>query len=217
MIRRSCGIGLLFCSVTFLAVVIYATLLIKMMPPPESPILNLVRSDHYYCLLVPVTVPVFVFAVYLNWFSINLYKSSWNLVECLYFQLTKSSGKSLGHILQGSEMNLSHVMVSTSWYQVTNQRYSSNFDVKHLYNRFRTESCWWIARFRFWLVISRKCLVVITIAQAICFNVRFAMIKFLLRYRFWECIMGFEDVVVQHKRVPAASWVKRVTFFGNRL
>ena len=76
MIRRSCGIGLLFCSVTFLAVVIYATLLIKMMPPPESPILNLVRSDHYYCLLVPVTVPVFVFAVYLNWFSINLYKSS---------------------------------------------------------------------------------------------------------------------------------------------
>jgi len=35
-----------------------------------------VHPDDYYHLLVPVTVPVAVVAVYLNWFSINLFKSS---------------------------------------------------------------------------------------------------------------------------------------------
>ncbi len=77
MMRRCCGLSLLICSVLFLIIIVYTTVISKLLPPPESPILELIRSDRYYCLLIPLTIPVFVFAVYLNWFSINLYKSSW--------------------------------------------------------------------------------------------------------------------------------------------
>ena len=76
MMRRCCGLSLLCCSVTFLIIVLYTTVISKILTPPESPILEIIRSDRYYCLLIPLTAPVFVFAVYLNWFSINLYKSS---------------------------------------------------------------------------------------------------------------------------------------------
>ena len=51
----------------------------KLLPEPskqENFLLWAIREDDYYHLLVPVTVPVAVVAVYLNWFSINLFKSS---------------------------------------------------------------------------------------------------------------------------------------------
>jgi phosphatidylinositol glycan anchor class Y biosynthesis protein len=66
-------------SLGSLALFLYAAIIVRVLPAPSkdsSPVLWAIREDEYYHLLVPVTVPVAVIAVYLNWFSINLFKSS---------------------------------------------------------------------------------------------------------------------------------------------
>ena len=66
-------------SLGSLSLFLYAAVFVRLLPEPSkeaSPVLWALRDDEYYHLLVPVTVPVAVFAVYLNWFSINLFKSS---------------------------------------------------------------------------------------------------------------------------------------------
>lgn len=70
---------LLVVSIGSLALFLYAAIFIRLLPAPskvDSPVLSAIREDDYYYLLIPVTVPVAVVAVYLNWFSINLFKSS---------------------------------------------------------------------------------------------------------------------------------------------
>ena len=77
--QRALGWLLLVASVGSLALFLYAAILVRVLPAPSleaSPVLSAIREDDYYHLLVPVTVPVAVVAVYLNWFSINLFKSS---------------------------------------------------------------------------------------------------------------------------------------------
>lgn len=74
--RSEAGYLLVFASFSSLFLVFYFTILIKILPEPEHPFLQFARNDSHYSLLIPVTVPVFVLAVYFNWFSINLYKSS---------------------------------------------------------------------------------------------------------------------------------------------
>ena len=66
-------------SLGSLALFLYAAVVVRVLPAPSKeagPVLWAVYEDEYYHLLVPVTVPVAVIAVYLNWFSINLFKSS---------------------------------------------------------------------------------------------------------------------------------------------
>lgn len=77
--QRVLGWLLLVASAGSLALFLYAAVLVRLLPAPSkaaSPVLWAIREDDYYHLLVPVTVPVAVVAVYLNWFSINLFKSS---------------------------------------------------------------------------------------------------------------------------------------------
>jgi len=75
--RKACGWVLLVCSVGFLLIYLYIAFFLKLLPEPsDSPTLSLLRSDTFYCLLIPVTIQVAVLAVYFNWFSINLYKSA---------------------------------------------------------------------------------------------------------------------------------------------
>jgi len=74
--RSEAGYLLVFASLTSLFAVFYFTVLIKLFPEPQHPVLKLAYADSFYGVLVPVTLPVFVIAVYFNWFSINLYKSS---------------------------------------------------------------------------------------------------------------------------------------------
>jgi phosphatidylinositol glycan anchor class Y biosynthesis protein len=66
-------------SLVSLTLFLYAAVFSRLLPEPSkeaSPVLWAIREDEYYHLLLPVTVPVAVVAVYLNWFSINLFKSS---------------------------------------------------------------------------------------------------------------------------------------------
>ncbi|ONK63385.1 uncharacterized protein A4U43_C07F14580 [Asparagus officinalis] len=53
---------------------LYAAILSKLLPPPENPFLSAIQNDRYYCLLLPLTLPVLVVAVYLHWLSMKLFR-----------------------------------------------------------------------------------------------------------------------------------------------
>ncbi|KAK9125153.1 hypothetical protein Scep_013999 [Stephania cephalantha] len=52
----------------------YAAILSKLLPKSENPIISAIQNDRYYCILVPVTLPLLVVAVYLHWLSMKLFK-----------------------------------------------------------------------------------------------------------------------------------------------
>jgi hypothetical protein len=48
--------------------------LAPLLPPLSHPWLAAVQRDRYYHLLVPLTMPVFIITIGLNWFSMKLFK-----------------------------------------------------------------------------------------------------------------------------------------------
>lgn len=48
----------------------------KLLPETGNALLDFLRTDWYYSLLVPNTIPVVLVAVYLVWFSRKLYQHS---------------------------------------------------------------------------------------------------------------------------------------------
>lgn len=52
----------------------YAAILSKLLPQSENIFLSAIQNDRYYCLLVPLTLPVLVVAVYFHWLSMKLFK-----------------------------------------------------------------------------------------------------------------------------------------------
>uniref|UniRef100_J3L7P8 Uncharacterized protein n=1 Tax=Oryza brachyantha TaxID=4533 RepID=J3L7P8_ORYBR len=61
-------------GITLLAGFFYAAVLSKMLPPYENRFLSAIQNDRYYCLLVPLTLPVIIVAVYLHWLSMKMFK-----------------------------------------------------------------------------------------------------------------------------------------------
>ncbi|GLJ51163.1 hypothetical protein SUGI_1088910 [Cryptomeria japonica] len=53
---------------------LYAAILSKMLPPSGIPLLSAIENDRYYCLLVPLTLPILVVLVYFHWLSMKLFK-----------------------------------------------------------------------------------------------------------------------------------------------
>ncbi|KAF7032985.1 hypothetical protein CFC21_044113, partial [Triticum aestivum] len=47
----------------------YAAGVSKLLPPYENRLLYAIQNDRYYCLLVPLTLPLVIVAVYLHWLS----------------------------------------------------------------------------------------------------------------------------------------------------
>ena len=68
------GVGLLILSGCSFALLTYWLVISKLMPPTGNAVLDWLRDDYYYCLLVPITVPVTVFAGYLSWFTNKLFR-----------------------------------------------------------------------------------------------------------------------------------------------
>uniref|UniRef100_A0A0E0PLN6 Uncharacterized protein n=1 Tax=Oryza rufipogon TaxID=4529 RepID=A0A0E0PLN6_ORYRU len=74
--------GSLFIAVGILVLVgfLYAAVLSKIFLPqtPHSDdnllLLSAIQNDRYYCLLIPLTLPVIVAAVYLHWLSMKMFK-----------------------------------------------------------------------------------------------------------------------------------------------
>ncbi|KAJ3691746.1 hypothetical protein LUZ61_020910 [Rhynchospora tenuis] len=46
----------------------------KLLPPFHNQILRAIQNDRYCCLLVPLTIPVIMIAVYLHWLTMKLFK-----------------------------------------------------------------------------------------------------------------------------------------------
>ncbi len=80
------GYLLLGGSFVFFVVGMYSCLVSKSMPVLGHPLLDFLRDDYYYSLLVPLLIPVFVVAVYLNWCAIFSFQLT-HAQMCSLFQL----------------------------------------------------------------------------------------------------------------------------------
>ena len=48
--------------------------MIKLMPPSDNTVLSALQRDNYYCLLIPLMVPVTTCFIYMNWLGLKLYR-----------------------------------------------------------------------------------------------------------------------------------------------
>lgn len=56
----------------------YVAVVSKLLPPHQNGFLAAIQNDWYYCLLVPLTLPVIIVAVYLHWLSMKMFKHAWS-------------------------------------------------------------------------------------------------------------------------------------------
>jgi hypothetical protein len=61
-------------GVTLFVGFFYTAVVSKLLPPYENSLLAAIQNDWYYCLLVPLTLPVIIVAVYLHWLSMKMFK-----------------------------------------------------------------------------------------------------------------------------------------------
>ena len=64
----------LVASLAAFAFLVYWLVLSKLLPPTGNLYLDWLRDDTYYCVLVPLTLPVTVVAGYLSWFTNQLFR-----------------------------------------------------------------------------------------------------------------------------------------------
>ncbi|KAL3685648.1 hypothetical protein R1sor_003670 [Riccia sorocarpa] len=67
------GILFIIAGVTCICLALCITIA-KVYSPAETVADNMLQSDWYYALLVPLTLPVTVVAVYFHWLSMKLFK-----------------------------------------------------------------------------------------------------------------------------------------------
>jgi len=71
---RLCGYALVITSALLFAISTYAIIISKLLPRMGDDVLDSVAEDTYYCVLVPLTVPVTLIAVYWNWVSMKFFR-----------------------------------------------------------------------------------------------------------------------------------------------
>lgn len=71
------GEGLRMCRLlaclVLCGLLLYWLVLSKLLPPTGHHLLDWLRDDEYYCVLVPLTLPVAVLVGYLSWFTNQLF------------------------------------------------------------------------------------------------------------------------------------------------
>ena len=68
---RLFGYGLICSSIAFGVIFLYAILVAKLMPDTGYKILDWVKSDRYFCYLIPLAILPTYAIIYLNWLSIT--------------------------------------------------------------------------------------------------------------------------------------------------
>lgn len=68
------GMLIILTGVASLAACAFAMLVAPWLPPSPHPLVAAIQGDRYYQLLIPLTVPVTIIAISLNWFSMKLFK-----------------------------------------------------------------------------------------------------------------------------------------------
>ena len=71
---RLCGGAIMALTFLFFSVVFHFLVTSKILPAPENRVMQWVKQDEYYCLLVPLLVPVLIISVYLNWLSMKFFR-----------------------------------------------------------------------------------------------------------------------------------------------
>lgn len=74
--------GYLILVATFITFVVslYAILISDFVPLTGNRILDAIKEDQYYCLLVPISIPVTVYTVFFNWLGMKVGRRG----GCLY-------------------------------------------------------------------------------------------------------------------------------------
>ncbi|EGC39147.1 hypothetical protein DICPUDRAFT_21913, partial [Dictyostelium purpureum] len=65
---------IIICTLTFFIVTTYCLIFSKLLPDTGNRILDFIKYDWYYCLLIPALVPVTVATVYFNWLSLKFFR-----------------------------------------------------------------------------------------------------------------------------------------------
>ncbi|KAG6605922.1 hypothetical protein SDJN02_02669, partial [Cucurbita argyrosperma subsp. argyrosperma] len=68
------GFVFIVVSFVFLLLFLYAAIISKLLSPSDNAFLSAIQKDWYYCLLVPLTLPILYAAVYFHWLSMKLFK-----------------------------------------------------------------------------------------------------------------------------------------------
>ncbi len=68
------GYLLLICTFIFFVGTMYTLTVSKFMPNTGNAILDAIKADDYYCLLIPVTILVTWLFIYFNWMSLKFFR-----------------------------------------------------------------------------------------------------------------------------------------------
>ena len=68
------GCLLLGCTFLFFVGSLYAIVVAKHMPTTGNVFIDAIKDDHYYCYLVPFTIPVLIIAVISNWVALKFFR-----------------------------------------------------------------------------------------------------------------------------------------------
>nr|KYP37272.1 hypothetical protein KK1_041530 [Cajanus cajan] len=68
--------GCLFVSIgsIFFVGYFFVAVISKLLPPSNIALISALQNDWYYCLLVPLTLPIILVAVYFHWLNMKLFK-----------------------------------------------------------------------------------------------------------------------------------------------
>jgi len=70
------GYVLVACSFLWFFGMMFCLVGSKLLPVTGNRLVDFLRTDWYYSLLVPLTVPVALVAIYLNWLGMKLFRHS---------------------------------------------------------------------------------------------------------------------------------------------
>jgi len=68
------GYIMLSTTLILFSVSMYCMVISKLFPPTGFALLDAVADDEYYCVLIPLTLPVTILAAYWNWASMKTFR-----------------------------------------------------------------------------------------------------------------------------------------------
>lgn len=73
---RIVGFLCLLSGSVFFILTIFSLFVAKLMPATENVLLEFLRTDQYFCFLVPMLLPSILLGSYLNWFCMKIFRHS---------------------------------------------------------------------------------------------------------------------------------------------
>lgn len=68
------GAGTVIFAATFFCLSMFAIVGAKWLPPSDNPLVDFLREDKYYSVLLPMALPTTFVAVYISWLGLKLFR-----------------------------------------------------------------------------------------------------------------------------------------------